>query len=237
MKICLFRGFTIFVLLLIGSVLALTSCKTDAPVRSFGESHLRIINASPNNSLINFYVNDSLKTTNPLTFGQNSAYFSVSGGINHFQVKVNGNLVNRSDLTFQLDTNKYFTVFVAGNISKDSMSYVSLQDDLKVLTDTTAKVRFVNLVPNSPYLDVVVSTNPQDSIPSFSGINFASGANYKQFKSGNYTIKFRQTGKNIDLASPITLQLDAGKIYTLWAKGYINGTGNQAFSSSLLTDN
>lgn len=232
-----FKVYKLLALIIFGSIFTLVSCKTDAPVLSFGESHIRIINASPDDNAINVYINDTLKTSSPLAFGQNTNYATISGGVNHFQVKANGNLVNHSDLTFQLDTNKYFTVFVAGNISKDSMSYVSLQDDLKVLTDTTAKVRFVNLAPNSPYLDVIVSTNPQDSVPSFSGINFASGANYKQFKSGNYTIKFRQTGKNIDLASPITLQLDARKIYTLWAKGYVNGTGAQVLSPTLLIDN
>lgn len=237
MKTTFFKIYSLIALLMTGCILTLQSCKSDAPVLSFGESHLRIINASPDDSQISFYTNDTLKTASPLSFGQNSNYLPISGGINHFQVKVNGNLVNHSDLTFQLDTNKFFTVFVAGKISKDSMSYVSLQDDLKVLTDTTAKVRFVNLAPNSPYLDVVISTNASDSIPSFTSINFGSGASYKQFKSGNYTVKFRQSGKNIDLASPISLKLDAGKIYTLWAKGYVNGTGDLTISPALLTDN
>ncbi|MBD3750486.1 MAG: DUF4397 domain-containing protein [Sphingobacteriales bacterium] len=237
MKINSLKNYQLLALIIFGSIYILVSCKMNTPILSFGESHIRLINASPDNNAIDFYINDTLKNSSPLAFGQNTNYATISGGVNHFQVKANGNLVNHSDLTFQLDTNKYFTVFVAGNISKDSMSYVSLQDDLKVLSDTTAKVRFVNLVSNSPYLDVVVSTNPQDSIPSFSGINFGSGADYKEFKSGNYTIKFRQTGKNIDLASPITLQLDATKIYTLWAKGFVNGIGAQALSPSLLTDN
>lgn len=229
--------FKLLALIIIGGIFILSSCKTDTPVLSFGESHIRIINASPDDNAINVYINDTLKTSSPLAFGESNSYAPISGGVNHFQVKVNGNLVNHSDLTFQLDTNKFFTVFVAGNISKDSMSYVSLQDDLKVLTDTTAKVRFVNLAPNSPYLDVVVSTDPQDSISSFSGVNFGSGANYKQFKAGNYTIKLRQSGKNVDLATPISIKFEAKKIYTLWAKGYINGTGSQTLSPALLIDN
>jgi hypothetical protein len=235
MKIKRHQLFTL--LTVIASSILWISCNKTTPILTFGKTQIRIINAIPDAGNIKLYSHDSLKTPNGLSFGQSTGYINISGGVNSFLVKNNNQIIEKSRLNFKLDTNKKYTFFIAGSIKKDSLTYVSLKDNLTVLTDTTAKIRFVNLTPNSPFIDIIFSKNSADSIASFSSINFKSGTDYTQFKPGTYLIKARESGKKIDLLNIPNFTIEAKKVYTLWLKGYINGSGSQALDAQLLKDN
>ncbi|MBU0696149.1 MAG: DUF4397 domain-containing protein [Bacteroidetes bacterium] len=235
MKIKFYPLFTLLITV-ISSTLWM-SCSDTTPILTFGESKIRIINAAPDAGNIKLYANDSLKTPNGLSFGQSTDFTNISGGINKFLVKNNDQSIEKSRLNFKLDTNKKYTFFIAGGVTKDSLTYVSLKDNLTVLTDTTAKIRLVNLVPSSPFLDLIFSKDSTENLASFSNINFKSGTDYKQFKPGIYFLKVRESGNKIDLLNVPNFKIEAKKIYTLWLKGYINGSGNQALDAQILKDN
>ena len=235
MKIKRYQLFTLFTI--ITSSILWMGCNKTTPILTFGKTQIRIINAIPDAGNIKLYANDSLKTPNGLSFGQSTNYTNISGGVNNLLVKNNNQIIEKSRLNFKLDTNKKYTFFIAGSLTKDSLTYVSLKDNLTVLTDTTAKIRLVNLAPGSPFLDIIFTTNSADSIASFSNINFKSGSDYKQFKPGIYFLKVRESGNKIDLLNISNFKIEAKKVYTLWLRGYINGSVSQALDAQLLKDN
>ncbi len=234
MKIKRYQLFTL--LAIVASSIFWMSCSDITPVLTFGESKIRIVNAIPDAGNIKLFSGDSLKTPNGLNFGQSTGYINISGGVNNFLVRNNDQIIEKSRLNFKLDTNRRYTLFIAGSLTKDSLTYVSLKDDLSILTDTTAKIRFVNLAPNSPFVDIIFAKNSTDNLTSFSSINFKSGADYKQFKPGTYIIITRVAGQKTDLLSIPNFKIEAKRVYTLWLKGYVNGVGTQTLGIELLTD-
>ncbi len=220
------------------SFLLLTACNTSEDLNLIrGNAKIRVINASPDNSSVSFSINDSLITPQPLNFGDTIPYSSIPAGTLSVSSSISRNPINRSNIDFFFSPDKNYTFFIAGKISQDSLVYVTTEDDLAVNPDTLAKVRFINLSPNSTYLDVIFSTKPADSVVTFTNINFKSGTNYKYFKPGGYHLKFRTAGKKINLVDTTGITIIKGKAYTIWAKGLFNQTGGFSLKTALLRDN
>ncbi len=216
----------------------LFACTQKEAILNPGESKIRIVNASPDNSIVSFFINDTLKTPQALNFLERTNYQTTSAGTHQVFTKVSGNEVNNSRTKFFFRNNYSYTIFVSGKISKDSLIYVSTEDNLTApATSTKAKVRFINVSPNSASLEAVFSTVITDSVANFSNVNFRASSLYQEFTPGTYIIKIRKTGQKIALANGTNFSVSAGKIYTVWVKGLLNGTGDFALSARMLSDN
>ncbi|MBK0384194.1 DUF4397 domain-containing protein [Pedobacter sp. SD-b] len=215
----------------------LASCTAPTKKTYFGQATLRIVNAVPENYNLTLFVNDTSKTPTPLKFTDFSAHQNVMAGTSTIYTKSNGNVINRSDLTFLFLPKENYTIFIAGKISKDSLSYISFKDSLNAPIQGQAKVRLINTSYNSASLDAIFSNRSIDSLNTFGNIGFRSGNNYLQFKPGVYFIKLRQTGSKNIIFTKSNIEIKAGKIYTLWAKGLINGNANYSLDVGVLNDN
>lgn len=204
---------------------------------NLGEARIKIYNASPDNSIITFYVNDSLKTPQALSFSQATNYTNTAAGNHIVYTKLGTSEIPNSKISFLFQQNKNYSIFISGKISKDSLVYISTEDNLTAPSANKAKVRLINASPNSPSLDAIFSTNLTDSIPNFRNTNFRSGTIYTEFDPGNYMIRMRTAGTNTAIISGSNLNITAGKIYTICVKGLINGNGNFALSTVLISDN
>lgn len=223
-----------FIILIIGY---LSACTAPPKKTYLGIASLRIVNAVPERYNLTLFVNDTSRTPNPLNFADSSTNQNVKAGTSLIYTKASGNVVNRSDLTFLFLPKENYTVFIAGKISKDSISYISFKDSLNTPKQGKAKVRFVNTSYNSSSLDALFSNRLIDSVYNFGNIGFRAGSNYLEFNPGVYFIKVKQTGGKSILINKAAIDIKAGKIYTLWAKGLINGTGNFNIDIGVLKDN
>jgi hypothetical protein len=214
----------------------ITSCTKKEVIADLGQAKIRVINASPDNSVVSFFVNDTLKTPQALSFSAGTGYLNTSAGTRQVFTKVAGNEVNHSRTNFFFQNGKNYTIFIGGKISKDSLIYVSTEDNLAVSLTNKAKVRLINISPNSSSLDAVFTTRLTDSIANFSNLSFRSGSLYSEFIPGTYIIKIRKSGQKTALVNGSNLNISAGKIYTIWVKGLVNGTGNFNISASILED-
>ena len=215
-----------------------SACKQDkAKLLDLGEASIRIINAVPENTAISVKLNDSLKTPQVLNFSQIASYQKIAAGYKVINTNSNRLSITNANLKLLFKNKKNYSVFIAGKISKDSLVYIVLEDNLTSPSDTTVKVRFVNTCPNSPSLEAVFSTNVSDSVASFSSTTFRASTVYQLFKAGNYVIKIRQAGSKQNLALGANFKIIAGRVYTIWVKGLLNGTGEYQLNPALLTDN
>ncbi|TKB95989.1 DUF4397 domain-containing protein [Pedobacter cryophilus] len=212
------------------------TASTDSDL-NLGEARIKIYNASPDNSMITFYVNDTLKTPQALSFSQSTNYANTAAGSHIVYTKTGANEIRNSKFSFLFQQNKSYSIFIGGKISKDSLVYISTEDNLTAPSANKAKVRLINASPNSPSVDAVFSTNLTDSIPNFMNTNFRSGTIYTEFDPGNYIIRIRTAGTKTVITSDSNLNIVAGKIYTICIKGLLNGSGNFALSTVLISDN
>jgi hypothetical protein len=219
-----------FIAFIIGlSAIGLSACKknNDAPSTVNSIDSLNIINASVDT--INFYLNGTrLNNNSNLYPAGSSGYYTVPSGLQSYQIKKAFNpatsiVQTLFSIPLTFEAHHYYSLFVAGETLALAFSTV---DTLKANTiKNTCKVRFVNASPDAGSLDMAVGDTTQ-----FKNQAFKSASGFVLVGvSGRKPIKVYATGSTVPIISGI-VNLLAGKSYTFYSKGKLNGTGNAVFS-------
>jgi Domain of unknown function (DUF4397) len=214
----------IFTFLLAGFILAFSSCQKDdiidiIPVET---SNILVTHASPNAPGVDLLVDNVKQNSSALTYPANTGYLSVNSGTRNIKVNVTGTAttVINADLAFTKDQN--YSIFAIDSVT----------DDLSAPAAGKAHVRFVHLSPNAPAVDVAVTGG---------GVVFGNQS-FKQFTAftpldaGTYNLEVRVAG-TATVALPLPgIVLSAGKIYTVYAKGFLGGTGAEALGAEIIVN-
>jgi hypothetical protein len=135
----------------------------------------------------------------------------------------------------------YHTVVAARTANNKADSLILFYDDLKAPASGKAKLRFINLSPGAGTLDVV-----QNGRKLFNRVAYGRAANsalsgealsawslgpFETVDAGPFNVEYLDaaTGTKVGTAS---LQLEAGKIYTVFTRGLPNAT--PAFGTSVI---
>jgi Domain of unknown function (DUF4397) len=211
-----------------------SSCKDDdddTATPSLGTAKMMVVHASPDAPGVDLYVAGSKVNTDPVEFLDATGYLSVTEGTRNVKVNVAGTstTVINADLPFTKNVN--YTLFAVDSVSK--LSTVRLTDDLTAPAAGKAHVRFVHLSPNAPAVDVAVT----GGAVVFANKSFKQSTDFTPLDAGTYNLEVRVAGTStvaLDL-DPITLT--AGKIYTVYAGGFLGGVGSQALSANIIVNN
>ncbi len=120
-----------------------------------------------------------------------------------------------------------YTVATAANIEA-----LVVEDDLSTPASGKAHVRFIHLSPDAPAVDIALD----GAAVVFPDVTFKEYTDFTPLDAGSYDLEVRVAGTStvaLDL-DPINLQ--AGKIYTVFAKGTLTGTGSQALSAQIIVN-
>ncbi len=112
-------------------------------------------------------------------------------------------------------------------------------DDLTAPAAGKAHVRFFHFSANAPAVDIAVTGGAVlFANRSFNdqGTNTAA-ANFTPLNAGSYNLQVRVAGTNTVVLSLPGVVLTEGKIYTVFAKGFLGGTGNQALGAQIIMNN
>jgi hypothetical protein len=140
---------------------------------------------------------------------------------------------NKSYTLFDFGTPQFWQSLVIG----DSANYIVLEDDLNAISGK-AKVRFINLTSDlnklilntgasndlgiDAHLDGPGGTPPSISIAD--NADFANWTNFTQIDPGTYDLNiFLHSNLATSIFTKSNIQLDAGKIYTIYTNGYALG--------------
>jgi hypothetical protein len=210
----------------IASIAFLSSCEDEKEY-----ADLMAVHASPDAPGVDLLINDIKKNTAPLTFPNNTGYLMLESGTTNIKVNVSGttNSVVNGDLDLEKDKN--YSLFVTGSAA--SISALALEDDLTAPAAGKSHVRFVHLSPDAPAVDIAVAST---GAVVFGNIAFEGFTAFTQFDAGVYNLDVRLAGTStVALVLPaITLQ--AGKIYTVFAKGFVAGAGAQALGAEIIVN-
>jgi hypothetical protein len=207
-----------------------TACKKE-PVVVPTTAKLMVVHASPNAPGVDLLIDNVKKNTAALTFPQNTAYLDVTTGTRNIKVNVAGTITSVITADLPFVENKNYTVFAADSVSK--IAPVVLTDDLTAPAAGKAHVRFVHLSPNAPAVDVAVTGGSV----VFPNAAFKSATAFTPLGAGTYNLEVRVAGtQNVALPLP-NITLTAGKIYTIFAKGFLGGTGAEALGAGIIVNN
>ena len=215
------------------AALALSSCSKDDksnPVAPAPQAHVMVVHASPNAPGVDLLVDGSVAGSN-LTFPNSTAYLGVSGGTHNVKVNVTGTstTVINADLPFTAGSD--YSVFACDSVSR--IGALVLTDDLTAPATGKAHVRFIHLSPNAPAVDVAVTGGPV----LFANKSFKGYSAFTPVTAGTYNLEVRLAGTSTVVLPLPGVTLTAGKIYTVFAKGFVGGAGAQALGAQIIVNN
>ena len=209
-----------------------SSCdEDDDGTTAHQHANVLVTHASPDAPGVDLLVDDTKVNSAALTYPNNTGYLEVKAGTRNVKVNVTGTSTTVINANLDLTADMNYSVFAVDSVA--SISALVITDDLSAPASGKAHVRFIHLSPNAPAVDVAVDGGSV----VFGDYEFKEYSAFTPLDAGSYDLEVRLAGSStvaLDL-DPITLE--AGKIYTVYAKGFAGGAGAQALGAEIIVNN
>jgi len=209
----------------------LTSCSSDDPFFApVPEARVMAVHASPDAPAVDLLV-DGVVAGTGLAYPANTPYLAVGAGTRNVKVNVSGTATTVIDADLALTGGASYTVFAGDAVA--NIGAVVVADDLTAPAAGKAHVRFVHLSPDAPAVDVAVQGGPV----LFANTAFKGYSAFAPVAAGTYDLEVRPAGGTAVVLPLNGVTLQAGKIYTVFAKGFVSGSGAQALGAQIIVNN
>ena len=121
----------------------------------------------------------------------------------------------------------------SGIDSVASIEPLVLADDLSSPAAGKAHVRFVHLSPDAPAVDIGLAGG---GAVVFGNVSFKGFEGFTPLDAGTYDLEVRLAGTNTVVLPLSGITLDDGKIYTVFAKGFLAGSNEQELGAELIVN-
>jgi hypothetical protein len=224
--------FKLTTLFIATAIISFSSCtkKNDDPTFY---SSLSVTHASPDAPAVDILIDNSKVTTAPFSYTNTTGYLkNLISGKRNIKVNVAGTTTNviNADITFE--GNKSYSLFAIDSVSK--LSTLSTVDDLTTPAAGKAHVRFIHLSPDAPAVDIAVVGGGPVVFPNSS---FKQASAFTPLAAGTYNLEVRVAGTSTVALTLPPITVADGKIYTVFAKGFLTGTGTQALGAEIIVNN
>lgn len=203
------------------SVLILSSCLKQNDNQTYNPpiAIATVIQASPDEPPIDLTFDNNKVNINPLNFADHIGYFQAYAGTR--QIKFVNHVTSGTVLadTATLAQNNAYSIFLVNKPAQPAMLIV--KDTVSRPADGKASIRFINLTPDAPAVDLAVT----------GGAVLIGNVAYKGHSTfipvtgnNNYNFEIRQHGTNTVLATLANISLNSSYVYTIWFGGLLNPT-------------
>jgi hypothetical protein len=191
-----------------------------------------LIQASPDEPSLDFYLDNDKVNGVSLGYGSTIDYFRAYARQRNANFFITGTMNRVFTDTITFLPNYIYSVFLANKASSPEL--VKIVDTLSQPATGKASIRFVNVSPDAPAVDLVVK----------GGAVVVSNKSYKGHSSfvpitgeTTYTFEVHQAGTATVLATLPTTTLKAGFVYTIWLQGLATPTnGTDGLSANIMTN-
>jgi len=256
----------ILTLFLIGIFASLGSCKKQSntinqkPV--LDSSHFSITNASPAISNLQFYLNNQLfpLPDSPISYGKTVyasyirnattyfpdtallPYINIPSGYQQIAFGSYGSRDLFSIVNNKFEVDKSYSFFITDTIHHGQMTTVLLEDHIATTDSNTCQIRFLNLSPDAPPLDVWAYPNAgYDAYKIFLNCayvpndynSFVKAESFSVIAAGPYYFEATVAGTSQVVLGGL-LVIPGNNVVTIYSKGYINGTGRNAIDVGVI---
>jgi hypothetical protein len=208
-----------------GLSIALVGCDKDDPQPE--QSKVLVVHASPDAPGVDLLVDNQKVNSAPLTFPNNTGYLTVNAGTRNVKVNVAGTSTTAINADLPLTKDKSYTVFAIDRVA--AIKAIAVEDNLAAPATGKAHIRFFHLSPGAPAVTVGVLSGSTFT-PVFSSRAFETQATatanqaFTPVDAGTYTFDVRVAGTTTSVLTLPGINLQAGKIYTVFANGIVGNT-------------
>jgi hypothetical protein len=195
-----------------------------------GFSRVMFVHASPDAPAVDIYAGWR-PVASRLGFPDNTPYRYTLPGPRTVRVNVAGTMttVIKADVTLRPRT--FYSVFAVNEVAK--IEPLVLVDDLTPPAPGKVKVRFVHLSPNAPAVDIAVAGGGPVVFPN---VAFKGATEFASIPAGTYNLEVRVAGSPDPVLGLPPITVEDGKIYTVFAKGFLGGSGSQALGAQIISN-
>lgn len=211
---------------------ATTGCSDNNsnPVSPTPTARVMAVHASPDAPAVDLLVDGSVVGSG-LAYPSNTGYLTVGAGARNVKVNVAGTSTTVIDANVTVANGLNYSVFACDSVAV--IGAVVLVDDLTPPASGKSHVRFVHLSPDAPAVDIAVQGGPV----VFPNIAFQGSTAFAPVDAGTYNLEVRLAGTGTVVLSVPGVALQAGKIYTVFARGFAGGSGAQALGAQVIVNN
>jgi len=202
----------------------------DNMISSPDASQVMIIHASPDAPGVDILVDDSKAVTN-LEFPVNTGYISLNSDTYNVKVNVTNTSTTVIEADLTLDPNKNYSVFAVGAVA--NIGPLVFEDNLSAPASGNAHVRFIHLSPDAPAVDIALA----GGAVLFPNVTFTGSVDFTPLAAGTYDLEVRLAGTSTVVLPLPGITLEDGMIYTVFAKGFVAGSGDQALGAEIIANN
>ena len=209
-----------------------TGCSEDDEVMAPAPSTSKVIvtHASPDAPGVDILVDNTVAASN-LTFPNSVGYATLNSGTRNVKVNVTGTSTTALEANLNLAADKNYSIFAVNSVS--AIEAIVLEDDLTAPASGKAHVRFIHLSPDAPAVDITLT----DGTVVFGDYIFKESSAFTPLNAATYNLQVRLAGTSTVVLELPNIALTAGKIYTVFAKGFVAGTGTQALGAQIIANN
>lgn len=206
--------------------------KDDSPTSpSTNSAMVMAVHASPDAPAVDILVDGVVAKSN-LGFTENTPYLPVAVGTHNVKINVAGTSQTVLELpAVPVTAGLVSSVFAIGYA--ENLGIMLLLDDLTSPSAGKSKIRFLNLSPNAPAVDL---TDTDGNI-LFGDVSFGDEvSDFDETDAGTYNTQVRQAGTSEVLLDGQNITLTAGKIYTVFLEGIVGGEGAQTLGTTVIVN-
>lgn len=215
-----FKKLSVLALLSIGALTIQSCSKENAPVQEV--AFLNITNTSPTPATFNIFIDQNIINQGAVPFGGNTGYLRITAGDHSvkFTTASNEPVITKS-LSFE--NNSVTSLFLIGKPA--NAEYFTVKDQLGSVTSSKAFVRFINLSPDAPSLDLT----EKDGEIIISNNAYKTASAFKEIDPKSYVLQFKQTnaGPEMERGTLESFEFKAGVSYTVIASGIVGATDTE----------
>jgi hypothetical protein len=179
------------------------------------KSMVLVVHASPDAPGVDLLVDDMMVNDKPLTFPMNTGYLSVESGMRNIKVNVAGTSTTAIGADIDFEADKSYSLFAVNRVA--SIEPLLIEDDLTSPASGKSHVRFIHLSPDAPAVDIVA----KGVGTVFANSSFKDVADFTPVDAGTVTLEVQVAGSGQVVLTVPDVQLEQGKIYTIWASGLV----------------
>jgi hypothetical protein len=190
-----------------------------------------VVHASPDAPGVDLLVDNLVINAQALNHPDNTGYLDIAAGDRNIKVNASGTPTTVINANLNLIAENNYTIFAANRLS--NISALVIEDNLTAPMAGKAHVRFVHLSPDAPAVDITLT----DGTVIFGDKSFGEYTPFTPLNAGTYDLQVRLANDPTVVLNLPGITLQNGKIYTVFAKGFVGGTGGQALGAEIVVNN
>lgn len=222
------RSLTYTLSILLFVLITFSSCKKEETDTNL--SYIRIINSAPTLATYYPFINSTSVSSSALPYGGSTAYTTYATGSTTVKFTSENNAESLFTKTINLTPSTYNSFYLINKPGELEALFIS--DDLTMASADRAYIRYINLAPDAPALDLA-KTGETTALITNKSYKTASG--FIAITPGTYTFDAKETSTGAVKAVSTSATFVAGYHYDIICGGLINPANDTERAINLST--